>query len=238
MSPFRDFSELVLKTNKDRDYHIHLRQGSSEIVVTAVHGGGVEPLTSEVAAAIAGDEHSLYDLQGIRPANNDELRIPVANYDEMRLRFLLERSQVCLSVEGVEGSDLAVHLGGRNRRLRTLLAERLQEAGFKALPSFELRAAHNPMLFFNTPADGGVQIELSRALRENMVNCPLASLDRQNELYWTACFHALIAAARTALADYRAESRSDLDRTMAHFERVTEAMPASLRSRHHHQHDA
>ncbi len=238
MSPFGDFSELVLKTVKDRDYTVRLRQGGSEILIAAVHGGGIEPLTSEVAAAIAGDEHSLYDFQGTRASNNEELRIPISRYDEMRLRTLTERSQVCLSIEGVEGSDQVVHLGGRNRRLRAILVERLQSAGFQVAPSVELMAAHSPVLFFNTPADGGVQVELTRALREGMVDCPLISSDRQAESHWTDRFHALVAAARAALADYRAQSRSDLDRTMERFERATEAMPASLRSCHGHEHDA
>jgi hypothetical protein len=108
------------------------------------------------------------------------------------------------------------------------LVERLQSAGFQVAPSAELMAAHSPVLFFNTPADGGVQVELTRALREGMVDCPLISSDRQAENHWTDRFHALVAAAHAALADYRAQSRSDLDRTMDTLERATDAMPASI----------
>jgi phage replication-related protein YjqB (UPF0714/DUF867 family) len=67
------FSELVLKRQGSRLYGALAAEAVSEIVIAAVHGGGIEPLTSEVAAAIAGDEHSLYDFQGARASNNEEL---------------------------------------------------------------------------------------------------------------------------------------------------------------------
>jgi phage replication-related protein YjqB (UPF0714/DUF867 family) len=82
--PYRDFANLVLHCVQGRNYRFVIRDLGADTTVIAIHGGGIEPLTSEVATAIAGEEHNLYDLRGIRARDNAALRVPVLRFGEMK----------------------------------------------------------------------------------------------------------------------------------------------------------
>ena len=232
---YRDFAELVLHCMQGRDYRFVIRDLGADATVIAIHGGGIEPLTSEIATAIAAEEHNLYDLRGIRAEGNEALRVPASRFDEMRLRGLLKRSRTALSVLGVPGEALTVHLGGKNRRLRAALAERLTEAGFEVHGPTGRGAAHDPRRFVNWPAAGGVQMELTLALRRTMTRAPLAAFRWEDPAEWTERFLALVGAAQRALRDEAALARDDLDDAMARFEAATRAFPPALRSPHRHR---
>ncbi len=224
VTPYRDFSDLVLNTVQERDYRFVIVSRGTAITVATIHGGGIEPLTSELAAAIAGQEHNLYDFRGIRAQGNELLRVSVQRFDEMRLRELMRRSQTGVAIEGIEGQDLAVHLGGRNRRLAALLGEHLRQAGFEVAGPSGPGAAHHPTRFYNWASDGGVQIELPRALRASLLNVPLSDFRWEDPASWNERFLTLVVAVRAALERYRAEMRSDLDTTMQRFEEGTKAL--------------
>jgi len=226
--PYQDYTELVLKALKDRDYRLNLIDRGADFTVIAIHGGGIEPLTSELAAAIAGEEHNLYDFRGIRPRGNEELRIPARRFDEMHLRELLRRSRVALSVLGVEGPEALVHLGGRNRRLVRILRRRLMEVGFAVRGPLGPGAAHDPTRFVNWPAEGGVQTELTRTLRQKMVDGPLADFLWEDAARWNDLFCAYIVAVRGALMEYNAQMCADLDVALGHFEKTTKELRKTL----------
>jgi phage replication-related protein YjqB (UPF0714/DUF867 family) len=235
--PFRDFSSLVLHLRKDRDYRLRVENRGSEISIVAIHGGGIEPLTSELAGAIAGVEYNLYDFQGLRPFDNAALRIPVARFDEMRLRGLLERSHTTLSIDGVSGDDLVVHLGGRNGRLKAIFSEALSGAGFEIGSLVTRGAAHNPQRFYNLTRLGGLHLELPHALRRAMVRADLTSFAWQESAGWAPRFEEFVEAVRGALESYLAVVQVDLDLTVERFEKATRSFPASLRrddDNHHH----
>jgi phage replication-related protein YjqB (UPF0714/DUF867 family) len=236
-TPYRDVSQLVVHCRKDRDFQIRIVDPGSEVTIAAVHGGRIEPLTSALAEAIAGDEYNLYDFAGIRVSNNAQLRVPVARFAEMRLNALMRRSQAALHVDGVPGERAVVHLGGQNRTLKDILAESLAEAGLVVEGPHSPGAAHDPRRFYNTPAAGGVQMELSLALRQQMVGGPLEPEVWEDSQRRTALFTTVTQAVRDALERYLAETRSDLDAAMERFERSTERFPSSLRQQGHSDHD-
>jgi phage replication-related protein YjqB (UPF0714/DUF867 family) len=230
ITPYRDFSQLTLHTVKDRDYRFVIVNHDSAITVATIHGGGIEPLTSELAAAIAGTEYNLYDFRGIRLQGNEELRVPVQRFNEMRLHEMAKRSQVGLGIEGVEGQDLAVHLGGRNRRLKALLTEALQQAGFAVGGPQGPGAAHDPLRFYNWPSEGGVQLEFSSALRASLLTGPLCDFQWEDPARWKPSFQVLVAAIRGALTRYQATTRSDLDAALRRFDEGTRNLAAILHS--------
>lgn len=237
MTPYREFAELVLHTIKDKDYRFVIANQSADVTVVTIHGGGIEPLTSELAAAIAGQQYNLYDFRGLRAQGNDMLRIPVARFDEVRLRSLMQRSQVGISIQGIPGTDTTTHLGGSNKRLREIVRQHLEGAGFQTGGPVGVRASHDPSLFFNWPAQGGVQIELTTALREQMVAGPLKGFAWEDASRWQPLFHTFVEAVRAALADYRAEMQGDLKTALDHFESVTRLIPRSLRDHRHNGHE-
>lgn len=236
--PYRDFSDLVLNTEKGVDYDLTVVDRGGEVTVAAIHGGGIEPLTGELATAIAEGEHNLYVFQGLRSQGNDVLRVPVSRYDEMRLRALLRRGQVALSLEGIGGEGEAVLLGGQNRRLRGILRETLREAGWETGNISRVVAAHDPALFFNRPPQGGVHLELSHAVRTAMIDGSLSGFTWEEEARWNERFRDFVDAVRAALERYLLEMASDLGRTMERFEQATDAFPPSMRDGdHEHEED-
>ena len=236
--PYRDLPELVLNARKDQDYALRIIDLGAHLTITAVHGGGIDPLTSELAQAIAGGEYNLYDFRGVRATGNDELRVPVARFDEMRLRELMGRSHTAVSIQGIQGirgSGLTVHVGGGNRRLKRGLAERLEKAGFEVKGPAGPRPAHDPSRFYNRPTAGGVQVEMTRALRESMIDCPLCDFLWEGPSHWNDRFKAFVDGARAALERYHAEVRADLNMIIERFEDATATFPTWLRNGKHHR---
>lgn len=228
-SPYRDVSHLVTHCVKGRDFDIYIVDRDSQITVTAVHGGRIEALVSEVAAEVAGESYNLYDFRGIRPSGNEELRVPIARFAEMRVNALMRRSYTALLIDGVPGEAPLVHLGGKNRGLRNQLEAALTAAQFVVSGPQGPGAAHDPHRFYNAPEAGGVQLELSLALRRLMIEGPLEPARWPETYVHTERYHTLTQVVRDTLDRYLAEVKSDLGRAMEQFERDTERFPPSLR---------
>ena len=129
--PFADFPTLILNTTKGEDWELFVRQPGAPLAIITIHGGGIEPPTSQLAAAIAGAEHNLYDLRGLRATGNAELRVPAIRFQEMRLQMLLEGCQAALHLDGVDGDEAVLYLGGRNAGMVNYLEQALNAAGFR-----------------------------------------------------------------------------------------------------------
>ncbi|MHB1294188.1 MAG: poly-gamma-glutamate hydrolase family protein [Anaerolineae bacterium] len=227
--PYRDLTELVLHCVSDKDFRFVVVDRGADVTVVAVHAGGIEPLTGEVASAIAGEEYNYYAFCGLRAQGNEVLRVPLARFREMRLDSLMARSRVGLSVLGADGADEVVHLGGSNQRLKQLLAETLEGAGFVVRGPAGAGAAHHPARFINKPHEGGVQLELSRGLRAALVDGSLADRRWEDPACWTLRMQTLVAAVRLALVTYGTAVRDDLQVAMCRFEETTRAFPDAIR---------
>ena len=166
---YRDLSALVLENDKGVDYEIEVIKRGREVGIAAIHGGGIEPLTGELARDIAGEEYSYYEFRGIRPARNAELHIDSRRFDELRLRAMLSYVRTVIGVHGVAGEECVVYAGGNNRELLAVSEEKLRAAGFTVGVATAPLAGRHPDNFINRPTDRGVQMELSRGLREAMV---------------------------------------------------------------------
>ena len=69
---YRSFAELARAETPDA-WRVRVREAGSAVAIVAPHGGGIEPGTSEIALAIAGDDptYSLFD--GCRTRANGSL---------------------------------------------------------------------------------------------------------------------------------------------------------------------
>lgn len=194
------------------------------MTIAAIHAGGIEPLSGEIAEAVAGEEFNLYALQGIRAHGNDELRVPVGRYDEMRLRELMRRSQIAISVDGCPEPERVIHIGGRNRRLKGILLRHLEEAGCTVSNPRGPGPAHDPRLFYNTCTLGGVHIEFSQGLRDSMVAGASDSPTPSDGVRCNERFQTCVRALREGIGRYRQEMRDDLDAALRRFEANSRAM--------------
>jgi phage replication-related protein YjqB (UPF0714/DUF867 family) len=63
MEKYNSFSDLSRKETAGVDYHVIQRAGGSGITVMSIHGGAIEPGTTEIADAVAGEMHSFYSKE-------------------------------------------------------------------------------------------------------------------------------------------------------------------------------
>ena len=79
---YKNFAELEQTEKEDEDYTIFYREVDSEIAVIAVHGGGIEPGTIDIADALAGCDYTFYAFKGLKKTGNKTLHISSNTFDE------------------------------------------------------------------------------------------------------------------------------------------------------------
>jgi phage replication-related protein YjqB (UPF0714/DUF867 family) len=113
----------------------------------AIHGGGIEAGTSEIALATAGyhpatlvpsvDGYGLHDLwlfEGLKASGNGDLHVTASNYDEPIATELVENARRCISLHGCKDTQAngIIQLGGRDHELRDIVLEELEAVGIPA----------------------------------------------------------------------------------------------------------
>jgi len=169
MDKYRNFQELKTFELEGQDFRVEIvsREGSQTAVI-APHGGKIEPGTSELALAIAGEDLNVALFEGIKPGKNRDLHLTSTNFDEPRCLKIVQGAENVLALHGERSAEKTVYLGGSDALLRQTLAVALEEAGFTV-------AEHQDITLQGTSPKNicnrgkrckGVQLELSRGLRE------------------------------------------------------------------------
>ena len=180
MGKYESFAELSAHEVYGRDYRVRaVERTDSPVLVLAPHGGGIEIGTSEVAARIARGRHSLFLFEGRRPPwQNRGLHITSHKFDHPQCLALVMRSAVTLAIHGCKGES-QVFLGGLDVELKTLLAARLDAAGFPARLDGHPYQGLNPLNICNRGTRGnGAQVELTRDFREPAARAAVAAVLR------------------------------------------------------------
>ncbi|MGW3428875.1 poly-gamma-glutamate hydrolase family protein [Streptomyces melanosporofaciens] len=169
----------------------------------AIHGGGIEPGTGEVARAVGASLMSHYEFAGIKAANNGDLHVTSTNFDEPTAQALVTGSLRCLSFHGYTGvAGLAeTSLGGLDTAMGARVGAALQAAGFRVISAAQEISGSDPANIANkTTISAGVQIEMSNALRASFF--PNGDLSRTMRDFGqrTAAFNTYVAAIRSAYA--------------------------------------
>lgn len=173
--------------------------GRSDVAIVAVHGGKIEPGTSEIARAVALDDHPFYLFEGLKPSGNRDLHISSARFDDVILDALLRRVRAALSLHGEASDQEVVYLGGLNQELGGYVKDALREVGFSVTrPSNPALSGLSPFNVCNRPRAQGVQLEISRGLRRRL----FVSLEPGAILAFTPLFDRFVAALRRGIAQY------------------------------------
>lgn len=199
MDFYESFRELRSHEKEGRDYHIRMRLGSSGIAVMAPHGGDIEPGTSELADAIAAEDHNFYSFEGARSSENLRLHITSTRFDEPAGAEVARLSRVIVAIHGCRGREAMVCLGGLDRCLKKRVDEALAKTGFRVGGRSGLGGTSSLNLCNRGTGKAGVQIEVTSALRRTMFH----DLTRQNRIHTTEAFYAFVSAIRNALLNYR-----------------------------------
>lgn len=164
---YESFAQLAAREENGRDYRIRvIERVGSPVIVLAPHGGGIEVGTSELAEMVAGDEHSLFVFEGLKPYGaNRDLHITSHRFDHPHCLALTTAHDVTLAIHGCRG-DSHIFLGGLDADLTARLAKHLTHAGLTARLDGHDYPGRHPLNICNRSARGrGAQLEITRDLR-------------------------------------------------------------------------
>lgn len=170
MTEHPNFAALKRVERESVDFDIVCCPRRSPVAVIAPHGGEIEPGTSEIAAAIAGDEFNLYCFEGRKPKGNTGLHITSTNFDEPKCLGLIASCDRVVTVHGCRKGKRTAFLGGRDAELRDAIRDSLIACGFRTgrAPNTDLQGV-SPRNICNKGRRGrGAQVELSRDLRDEL----------------------------------------------------------------------
>jgi phage replication-related protein YjqB (UPF0714/DUF867 family) len=167
-SPYRSFQELQSQERKGKDYRIRFDLRDERVVVMSPHGGKIEPTTSIIAEAIAGENYSFYSFDGLKPEGNGVLHIESHLFDEPRALEAAKKADVVITVHGqLDHKEGFIMVGGLHVDLRSEIRRRLEAAGFQTRTPPEGLQGIDPENICNRGRlRGGVQLEISRQERD------------------------------------------------------------------------
>lgn len=191
------FSELAESEARGRDFRVRFRRRGGATVIIAVHGGGIEPGTSEIADAIAADDLSFYAFEGIKSRGNGQLHITSTRFDEPLCVALVGVSAGAISVHGEDGQRQVVFLGGRDKQTLNRLHASLQQRGFcvETHRSPRLQGLDQANICNRVRSGVGVQFELSKGLRRSFFQ----SLSKNGRRSKNQRFQEFVAAVRDVI---------------------------------------
>ncbi|MEV4138968.1 poly-gamma-glutamate hydrolase family protein [Dactylosporangium sp. NPDC049742] len=190
-----------------------------DTVVLALHGGGIEPGTSELCMAVAGyhpatgsvepvggQTYDYWMFEGIRASDNSPLHVTSTHCDDPVARALTAGARRAVSLHGctpaqagLADSAAAVMVGGRDTTLKSQLLSRFATAGIQAYDAAGVPALNgdDPANIVNrTLAGGGVQLEITTPLRTAMFT---TNTRAQRKNTTTTTFWQFVTAVRLAL---------------------------------------
>ena len=171
----------------------------------AIHGGGIEAGSGEMAQYVAGTTMSYYEFDGIKSTGNSALHITSTLFDEPLGLALVAAAPRCLSFHGFTGTvgvpETAV--GGGDAVRARMVAAALETAGFTVItaPS-EIDGADPDNICNRSGSGGGVQLEMSLALRQSFFPGGSTSKATRDSGVREPAFYAYAAAVLSALGDF------------------------------------
>jgi phage replication-related protein YjqB (UPF0714/DUF867 family)/peptidoglycan/xylan/chitin deacetylase (PgdA/CDA1 family) len=200
---YKNFNELFKGNAYGKDYNILLGVRPSDILFTAIHGGGIETGCSELAIVSAGLHYSHYCFEGTRSSNNGELHITSTNWNEPNGVKAIRDSMYTVAYHGYyDSTNKNTKIGGRDLELASLVLEEFHKVGIKAElePSASGIAGVETNNITNTNRRGkGLQLEISTAQRNAFFQTNTRS-SRLDTL--TGEFHKYVKAVRRAVEKY------------------------------------
>ena len=187
-----------------------------EQMVLAIHGGGIERGTSEIAMAVAGYHpatfgrstdclglHDLWMFEGLLSSGNSKLHVTSTNFDDPIALKLVQISKRCLSLHGLDnvpgGAD--IQIGGLDAELSNIVLEVLTAAGISAAVANQQGTNGNDLenICNKTTIGAGVQLEMAEKYRKSLFapGCNTRELRKNNT---NANFCKLTTALRTAMS--------------------------------------
>lgn len=196
---YANYAALAAARQIGVDYRILVRTPpGSRLAHIAIHGGGIERGTTEVADYLAGSASRFYSFDGMLSSGNSDLHITSTHFDEPQALELVAAADYVISWHGAAGDDVVTYLGGLDTEIGQRIAEALEAAGFTVASGGTELGGTNPLNICNRGARAmGVQMELSNGLRSSFFE-DFTRAGRESGVR-TASFYAYVTAIQTAL---------------------------------------
>ncbi|WNI17611.1 poly-gamma-glutamate hydrolase family protein [Actinacidiphila sp. ITFR-21] len=169
---YPNFRALAAANTLGIDYDIKNRYGTRVYLLhAAIHGGGIEAPTSQLAAYAAGDEGAWYSFEARSDLTAPSLALPSTGFDEPFCVVNTGNSSRTVVWHGVDDqreSEQVAYISGLDSVLISLIVQELEAAGFqtdRAPISFAGDDVQN--ICNRNKARAGVQLDLSLSLRKS-----------------------------------------------------------------------
>ncbi|MGE7878984.1 poly-gamma-glutamate hydrolase family protein [Peribacillus muralis] len=201
---YTNFADLTKNEQELFDFRIISHHRNPAIAVLAIHGGNIEPGTSEIAVAL-GERlgASTYLFEGLKPRGNQILHIKSSLFNEPIGVAMAANAQTTLTIHGHRNEQASfVYIGGRNETFKNVIRHSLKEAGFQAYDAPTHLLGMNVSNIANTCKMGaGVQLELSTKLRKSMFKGD--DFSRKNRINRLDRFHRFVHALEKGVLTYK-----------------------------------
>ncbi|SDJ23495.1 poly-gamma-glutamate hydrolase family protein [Alteribacillus bidgolensis] len=163
---YKNYEELADNEVEGEDYEIIT---SPNVLILAIHGGGIEPGTSELTEYVGKiNNFSYYRFDGIKSTGNYDLHITATRFDEPKAVNMVSFSSRTVALHGYAETDIKhTYVGGLDEELIRLVKEELKSSGFSVSEAPDNADGTDPDNICNRNSIGkGVQIEISTAQRQ------------------------------------------------------------------------
>lgn len=202
---YSNFKDLKTHTTEGKDWRIQTKNRKDKhILVTAIHGGGIEPGTTELARRISNIGHyDFYSFEGLMSKHNERLHITSTVFDEPTLLKMLDHSDETISIHGYSGEDPIVYVGGKDKALAKSITKALRDKGFTVQKSPKgVEATSSSNIINRNDNDSGIQLELTTGQRALFFkDKQLDSKTRSNSNNYTHTFYKFARAVNEGIKD-------------------------------------
>lgn len=194
---YHSFFALALAERRNVDYQVVACARPSPVLILAPHGGGIEPGTSELAAAIAGERFSYYCFEGLKLRDNERLHIASHLFDEPLAAAMVQPAETVVVLHGCARPGECVWVGGRDTVLGDAIERGLRRAGIPAERDGSADLGGTlPGNLCNRGTNGqGCQLEITRDVRETLFE----GLNRHGRCHRLPRADEFVAAVRAAI---------------------------------------
>ena len=187
MDRFKSMKELENVTVENEDWEIETDDKDSSVSILAIHGGGIEPATTELAQVIADKGIIIIFLLRdyvVKAIMNCMLHLQITMTH--KLLKLLKKVKRAIALHGCKGEDSVAYLGGNDQQLIDILSDALSDVGIKVQEAPNTMAGKQDENIINlTKNNAGVQIELTSSLRKELfVNNKSSRKSREDRDNW------------------------------------------------------
>lgn len=169
---YNSMSELEAKTTENNDWEIVTRNLGSQVIIAAIHGGGIEPGTTEIADLTAKKgEYDYFSFKGTKSKGNEDLHVTSRNYDQSVLIEMIKNKTNAVAIHGCDGDGNIIYIGGKDQKLIHEMTKQFEQLNINVEQEPEhISGAHDDNIINCCKTGAGVQLELAPDLRKMCFN--------------------------------------------------------------------